>query len=151
MPFSDGELMKNDVQQQVGLFVIPPAFVDRAWKDGAHNLAKACDRAKEEITGDQLKLMLSRGERTLVALDRGGEKLGWAVVTAEQLPNTRVFYVWSLYAPHHSLDMYQQINRMALEAGCSFIRGAVDEFNERLWRRINAQKVYSVYQIEVKP
>jgi hypothetical protein len=130
-------------------FVIPPAFVDRAWKEGASLLAKACDRAKDEITGDQLKLMLSRGERTLVRLSENDEAIGWAAITVEQLPNLRAFYVWSLYAPQHSLDMHKQLNRMALECGCSVIRGAVDEANERLWQRIKAEKVYSVYQIEV--
>lgn len=133
------------------LTVIPPAFLDRAWKEGASALGKACDRAKEEITGDQLKLILSRGERTLVRLAQGNEVAGWAVVEAQQLPNVRVMYVWSLYAPHHSLDMHKHINRLAVESGCSVIRGAVDEANERLWARVNAKKVYSVYQIEVSP
>jgi hypothetical protein len=133
------------------LNVVPPAFVDRAWKEGAHNLALAADRSKGEITGDQLKLILSRGERVLVQLAEGQEAIGWAVVDVQQLPNVRAFYVWSLYAPGHSLDMHKRINQMAKEAGCSVIRGAVDEANERLWKRINAQKVYSVYQIEVMP
>lgn len=143
--------MKNDIDNQMGLFAVPPAFIDRAWKDGAHNLAKACDRAKDEITGDQLKMMLSRGERTLMGLSVGGETVGWAVVEVQQLPNVRVLYVYSLYAPHHSLDVYALMKQQAIDAGCSFIRGSVDEFNERLWTRVKAQKVYSVYQIEVMP
>jgi hypothetical protein len=129
--------------------IVPPAFIDRAWKEGAHHLALACDRAKEEITGSQLKLILSRGERQLIRLAEGEEVIGWAVTTAQQLPNLRALYVWSLYAPGHSLDMYDQLKRVALDAGCSVIRGAVDEANERLWQRVKAQKVYTVYQIEV--
>lgn len=133
------------------LVAIPPQFIDRAWKEGAHNLALACDRAKHEITGDQLKMLLSRGERTLVRLADGEKAVGWAVVEAKQMPNIRAMYVYSLYAPHHSLDMYEQIKKVAREAGCSVIQGAVDEANERLWQRIEAQKVYSIYQIEVTP
>lgn len=143
MPILDGELMH--------LTVVPPAFIDRAWKEGASQLALACDRAKEEITGDQLKLILSRGERTLVRLAEDEKAIGWAVIDTQQLPNLRALYVWSLFAPGHSLDMYDQLKRVALEAGCSVIRGAVDEANERLWQRVKAQKVYSVYQIEVQP
>lgn len=142
------QILDGDVMH---LTIVPPAFVDRAWKEGAANLALACDRAKQEITGDQLKLILSRGERTLARLAEGEAAIGWAVVSTEQLPNLRALYVWSLYAPGHSLDMYDQLKRVALEAGCSVIRGAVDEANERLWKRISAQKVYSVYQIEVTP
>jgi hypothetical protein len=133
------------------LTIVPPAFIDRAWKEGASNLALACDRAREEITGDQLKLILSRGERQLARLAEADEAIGWAVITDQQLPNIRALYVWSLYAPGHSLDMYDQLKRVALETGCSVIRGAVDEANERLWQRVKAQKVYSVYQIEVNP
>lgn len=141
--------MKNDIEQQALMFTVPPAFIDRAWNDGAHNLSKACDRAAQEVTGDQLKMMLSRGERELVGVSIGGETVGWAVVQVQQLPNIRVMYVYSLYAPHHSLDVYKLMNQKAIENGCSVIRGAVDEFNERLWQRVKAQKVYSVYQIEV--
>jgi hypothetical protein len=131
------------------LVVVPPQFVDRAWKEGASNLAIACDRAKFEITGDQLKLILSRGERILVRLSDEGKAVGWAAVEVKQLPNIRALYVYSLYAPHHSLDMYAQLQKVAVEAGCSVIQGAVDEANERLWQRVKAQKVYSIYQIEV--
>lgn len=131
--------------------VVPPAFIDRAWKEGASDLALACDRAKGEITGDQLKMILARGERTLIRLAEGEKAIGWAVVSADQYPNLRALYVWSLFAPGHSLDMYDQLKRVALDAGCSVIRGAVDEANERLWQRVKARKVYSVYQIEVQP
>lgn len=143
--------MQNDVAQQMGLFVVPPAFIDRAWKDGAVNLGVACDRAKGEITGDQLKMMLARGERKLMGLSVGDKTVGWVVVEIQQLPNIRVLYVYSLFAPGHSLDVYELMKQQAIENGCSVIRGAVDESNERLWKRINAEKVYSVYQIEVNP
>lgn len=141
--------MKNDIQTQMGLCLIPPAFIDRAWKDGAHHLGEACERASDEVTADQLKMLLARGERELLCLMVGNEPKGWAAVQVQQLPNIRVLYVYSLYAPHHSLDVYSLLNQKAIEAGCSVIRGAVDEVNERLWQRVKAQKVYSIYQIEV--
>ena len=132
------------------LNLIPAAFVDRAWKDGASELARACDRAKGEVTADQLKMMLARGERDLLCLVDDGKPVGWMVVQVQQLPNVRVMYVYSLYAPHHSLDAYRLLKDEAKVNGCSVIRGAVDEANERLWRAVDAQKVYTVYQIEVQ-
>lgn len=131
------------------LLYVKPQDVDKAWRDGAIHLSEACDRAKREITGDQLKMILARGERDLFCLF-DGEIKGWIVVQAQQLPNVRVMYVYSLYAPGFSLDMYSLLEKLAIQAGCSVIRGSVDEANERLWRRVKAEKVYSVYEIEVK-
>lgn len=142
--------MKNDIEAQVGLFVVPPKFVDRAWKDGAHNISRACDRASQEITGDQMKLLLSRGERTLAGLTVGGKTVGWAVFDVQQLPNIRVLYIYNLYAPFHSLDVHTLMQGVARENGCSVIRGAVDEANARVWKSVKAEKVYSIYQVEVK-
>lgn len=49
------------------LRLIPATHVDAAWKDGARMLARACDASGGEITGDQLKLLLSRGSASSCA------------------------------------------------------------------------------------
>lgn len=134
----------------VDIFIVPPKFIDRAWKDGAHNLSRACDRASREVTGEQMKLLLSRGERTLAGVTVEGKTVGWSVFEIQQLPNIRVLYIFNLYAPHHSLDFHQLMQRVARENGCSVIRGAVDDANARLWNCVKATKVYSIYQVEVQ-
>ncbi|MTW25843.1 hypothetical protein, partial [Streptococcus pneumoniae] len=57
MSISDGQLKR--------LAHEPATHIDQAWRDGAHLLAKACDTSGGEVTGDQLKMLLSRGDRML--------------------------------------------------------------------------------------
>jgi len=131
--------------------IVPHTHIDRAWRDGAHMLAAACKRAEREITIDQLKLILSRNERQLLAAVEDGKPAGWAVVNVAQMPNVRALYVFAIYAPGATgLDLFEQLKGYARHLGCSVIRGACDESVERLWRRrFNAQRLYSIVQIEV--
>ncbi len=133
------------------LMVIPPAHVDRAWKDGAHNLSEACKWASREVTPDQLKMMLARGERVLLGLDVEGTFKAWAAVQVQQLPNIRVLYVYSIYAPGNTgPEAFRQLADMARAEGCSSIRGACSEQVLRIWeRKFQAKRLYTICEIEL--
>lgn len=118
------------------LQIIPPAFVDRAWRDGAHHLAKACEASGGEITGDQLKLVLARGERTLIRIDLEGATAGWAVTRIDQLPNTRVLHISDLYAPGgHWSACFDLLADMARANGCLEMRCCARPAQARLYQR----------------
>ena len=140
----DGELMNR-------LIMVPTTHIDLAWKEGAYSLGLACDTSGGEITGDQLKMMLSRGERTLVRLDRDDAIVGWAVLGVEQLPNFRVLYVYELYAPRGSFaSFFDELKVMAAGFGCSRIRCAAKPAQERLYRqRCGFAPVYQVLEVEL--
>jgi hypothetical protein len=131
------------------LFFIAPKFVDRAWSDGAHLLSEACKKAEREITPDQLKQLLSRGERTLVCGRENGETVAWVVIDFVQMPNTRALYIYQLHAPGHAGDaLMGELKKVAEAEGCSSIRGACDEVGERLWRgRFGAKRLYAVCEV----
>lgn len=134
------------------LIAVPSTHIDIAWKEGASCLARACDTSGGEITGDQLKLILSRGERTLVRMDDAqGQCVGWGVVRVDQLPNLRVLFVTDLVAPHgHFEQFFQALRDMAMGAGCSAIRCAAKPAQERLYRmKVGFQPVYKILEIEV--
>jgi hypothetical protein len=133
------------------IIVVPTTHVDQAWKEGAHNLGLACATSGGEITGDQLKMMLSRGERTLLRLDREGEIVGWGVVGVEQLPNFRVMYVYELYAPHgHFESFFEDLEVMAKSLGCLRMRCAAAPAQARLYRqRCGFAPVYQVLEVEL--
>ncbi|TBN49182.1 hypothetical protein [Pseudomonas sp. BGI-2] len=133
------------------LIMVPTTHIDVAWKEGAHNLALACATSGGEITGDQLKMMLSRGERTLVRLDRAGHIAGWGVVGVEQLPNCRVLYVYELYAPHgHFEEFCDELGVMAKSLGCLRLRCAAAPAQARLYRqRCGFAPVYQVLEVEL--
>lgn len=133
------------------LIVVPTTHIDVAWKEGAHNLGLACATSGGEITGDQLKMMLSRGERTLVRLDHDDVIAGWGVIGVEQLPNVRVLFVYELYAPRGSFESFlDELKKMAGAFGCSRIRCAAKPAQERLYRqRCGFAPVYQVLEVEL--
>lgn len=134
------------------LFTVDPRYIDFAWKDGAEKLAQATSRAAREITSDQLKLLLARGERQLMGVrEPGGSPLAWIVTTVNQLPNVRVLYIWELYGPGAAgHETFRLLAEYARANGCSAIRAACDEKVERvLARRFGARKLYSVFEVDV--
>lgn len=131
------------------LLHVLPKHIDAAWKDGASELAKACAKAEREITPEQLKLILSRGERHLFAGRIDGQTVAWVVLDFLQLPNTRALYIFQLYAPGNAGDaLMDALRGLAVSEGCSSIRGACDEVGERLWRsRFGANRLYAVCEV----
>ena len=133
------------------LWPVPAERIDRAWKDGASCLAEACDVSGGEITGDQLKMLLSRGERTLLALHDGTATVGWGVVRVDQLPNLRTLFVTDLVAHNaHFERFFEALKAMAESLGCSTIRCAAGPAQARLYRmRVGFKPLYSILEVEV--
>lgn len=133
------------------ILVIPPAHVDKAWRDGAHQLSEACKWASREVTPDQLKMLLARGERQLLGLEVDGKFVAWAAVQVQQLPNIRIFYVYSIYAPGSTgPEAFRQLAELARAEGCTSIRGACVEQVARIWeRKFNAKRLYHMMEIEL--
>ena len=133
------------------LLHVPATHVDAAWRDGASALAKACDTSGGEIEGPQLKMLLARGERSLIRMDDEGKTVGWGVVRVDQLPNMRVLFVTDLVAPHgHFERFFGELKAMASQLGCSRIRCAAKQAQARLYRmKLGMQPVYEILEAEV--
>jgi len=125
------------------LFSVPATHIDKAWKDGAFRLGLACQRTKE-VTADQLKLMLSRGELQLLGAMDGDKPKGWAAVRIDQLPNYRALLVYAIHAP--GAVLLDQLKSYAEHNGCTAIRGACDDAVSRLWTKYGAQKRYQIME-----
>ena len=132
------------------LRVVPVSHIDQAWKDGASNLAEACDTSNNEITESQLKMILSRGERTLLQL-WDERPVGWGVIKVEQLPNIRVLMVMGLYGPGADFArFFSKLKDIASSLGCSRIRCAAKPAQARLYRmKCDFQPVYEILEVEV--
>lgn len=128
---------------------IPATHIDAAWADGADCLAKACDTSGGEITGDQLKMILSRGERSLIQMRDGESVVGWGAVRIDQLPNIRVLFVTDMVAPHANFEQFfAELKNMARHLGCSRIRCAAKPAQERLYKmKCNFVPVYSILEV----
>ena len=130
------------------LHLIQPQFVDFAWRDGASCLAEACDTSSGEITGDQLKLVLSRGERQLVRMNDGEKVVGWGVFRIDQLPNVRALHVTDLVAHNAGFEaFFEALQGIARAYGCSSIRCAAGPAQARLYRmKCGFESVYSILE-----
>ena len=134
----------------MNLTPVPATHIDLAWKEGASCLAEACDKSGGEITGDQLKMILSRGERTLIRMDAEDGVRGWGVVRVDQLPNLRVLFVTDLVAHNGGFhEFFEAIKEMARTLGCSRVRCAAGVAQERLYRmKCGFRPVYQILEVE---
>lgn len=132
------------------LLTVHPSFVDEAWfRDGASCLARACEFSGGDVTGDQLKMLLSRGERTLIRMDVDGEAVGWGVTRIDQLPNIRVLHVCEMVAPGaHFERFFEQLKELASKTGCSRIRCSCKPAQARLFKaKVGFQPVYETLEV----
>lgn len=132
------------------LIPVPATHIDYAWfKDGASCLAEACATSGGEITGDQLKMILSRGERTLLRMDVDGEAVGWGVVRVDQLANFRVLHVCEMVAHGAQFEQFfQDLRKVAAAYGCSRIRCSCKPAQARLFRmKSGFQPVYETLEV----
>lgn len=143
----DGQLSEI----MMALLVVPPQFIDRAWKEGASCLAEACEQV-DEITGSQLKLILARGERHLVQMTEDEKIVGWVCFRVDQLPNVRVFHITDMVAHNgHFEQFFDELKQIALSMGCSEIRYCPSsESRARLFKaKAGAELLYSTYRIKI--
>jgi len=130
---------------------VPPHFVDREWRAGAFKLAEACATSGGEVTGDQLKLMLMRGERALARVVKDGQAVGWLALRIDQLPNVRVLHVCELYAPGAMFaECWDQLKAFASGNGCTEIRCAAKPAQARLYRmKFGFEPVYETLRVSL--
>ncbi len=133
------------------LFQCNPSEIDKAWREGASRLSEACKWASREITPDQLKMLLARGERTLIGMREDGEVKGWAAIQIQQLPNIRVLHLYSVAGKHVcTWEGYELLKSYAEANGCSSIRGAVRPAMMRMMRqRFKATELYSTCELAI--
>jgi hypothetical protein len=119
--------------------------VDYAWRDGANALGEA---TVEECTNDQLKMLIARGERQLLRMDKDGKTVGWAVFRVDMLPNMNVLWLTNLSAHNaHFEQFYVLLEQIAKDLGCSRIRFAASPSHRRLYKmKLKAQDVYQVME-----
>lgn len=136
---------------ELRLAIIEPRFVDRAWNDGAYCLAEACETSGGEIEGPQLKMILSRGERTLVALRDDDKTVGWGAWRIDQLPNIRVLHCTDLVAHNAHFEAFFLALKQAAEMmGCSEIRCSCGPAQARLYRmKLGMEPVYETLRVKL--
>lgn len=137
----------------VRLIPVPKEFIDKAWAEGASILVDACRQSGGEIEVGQLKMLLARGERTLLRMDEGENKIvGWGVVRIDQLPNFRVLHACELSADGaHFERFFEALKDIAASLGCSRIRCAAKPAQSRLYQmKCGFRPVYEILEVQVE-
>lgn len=123
----------------------PAHMIDTAWHDGASALAYAAARSNGEWTGDQLKMMLMRGELLLI----GSGDL-WAAVQHVQHPNKRVLHIYAVACTGDGNGINEpditELAEYAKNTGCTGMTCAADSVAERLYSRYGFIHQYTIME-----
>ena len=131
----------------MALFIVQQTHIDIAWAEGASSLSESC--LTDEVTTDQLKMILSRGERVLVQIKSGDDVVGWGTYRIDQMPNFRALHITNLVAHNGGFDsFFEDIKSIAKFNGCSRIRCCSLPAQARLYKiRCNFQPVYTTLEV----
>lgn len=140
---------------ELKISIVEPRFIDYAWQDGANALHEVCALV-DEVTESQLKLILSRGERTLAQLLEDDKVVGWVCWSILQLPNKRALHVNGIVAHNaESERFFWKLNEIALISGCSAIQYSAHPPQARMNRMkaaalgLQARTLYETYEVPV--
>ena len=126
----------------------PATMIDQLWHGSADALVTAMARNGGECTGDQLKMMLMRGELLLI----GSENL-WAAVQHVQHPNKRVLHIYAVARTKNGRGMnggdIAEVIGYAQETGCTALTCSADKAAERLYARYGFVSQYVTMGIEL--
>ena len=126
----------------------PATMIDQLWHGSADALVSAMARNGGECTGDQLKMMLMRGELLLI----GSENL-WAAVQHVQHPNKRVLHVYAVARTQNGWGMdsgdITELCEYARQTGCTALTCSADKAAERLYARYGFVSQYATRGIEL--
>jgi hypothetical protein len=133
---------------QLKLIPVPVSAIDQAWREGAEKLTESCD-PNSETTPDQLKMLLLRGDRSLVRMDDETGIVGWAAHRIDIKPNFRVFHITNLYARGaHFERFFGQVKEFAEAYGCFRVWCSCKEVQARLYKqKLKFKSVYETLEV----
>ena len=126
----------------------PSHMIDQLWHGSADALVSAMARNGGECTGDQLKMMLMRGELLLI----GSDDL-WAAVQHIQHPNRLALHIYAVASKLNSDGLNHadiaELCEYARQTGCTALTCSADKAAERLYARYGFQSQYTTMGIEL--
>ena len=140
--------MEAEQNTQSKLVIVPATHIDFAWNEGADCLEEATELV-DEITGSQLKMILSRGERTLVKMVDNNKTVGWGTFRIDQFPNIRVLHITDLVAHNGHFEKFlDELKLIAATIGASRIRCSAHHSQARLYRmKCGFKPVYETLEV----
>lgn len=126
--------------------IIHPNYLAQIWPKVSEMIDSAMNYAKGEITTDQLKVFLSRGEYQLMVYVDDNKIVGAVVIEWINYPNDRVMFINAIGGKTTKEHVEQMFN-WAKANGATSVRGSAHKAVARLWRmKYGFQTIY--YTVE---
>lgn len=113
--------------------IIPANYVAQNWPLVKGMLDKAMQHAKGEITTEQIKVFLTRGEYQLMVYLDDKEIIGAIVIEWINYPNDRVMFINAIGGKTNP-ECVAKMCDWAKKMGATSIRGSAHESVARLWK-----------------
>ena len=113
--------------------IIPPNYIAQNWGVVGEMVDKAMKYAKGEITTDQLRVYLARGEYQLMVYLEDEKIVGAVVIEWINYPNDRVMFINAIggkTTQEHVTKMFDWAKHM----GATAVRGSAHKAVARLWK-----------------
>jgi hypothetical protein len=116
--------------------IVTPNNVYSVWGDVENYLNASINVSNNDITLEQLKLILARGEQTLlVSTDDKGNLNGAMTVEFQNLPNNRVMFITALGGNGIvNKDTFDQVEIWARMQGATKVNAWAQEAQARLYK-----------------
>jgi len=138
--------MKN-----LNLYVVPPHHTQQFWHLAEPHLARAIAKGNGEFIPEQLKLLVSQGQQTLLLVMDDDKKCHCALtVQWTNFPNDRVCYI-NYIGGHNTKGGWEQFKTWVRNNGGTSIQGstAYDSI-VKLWNRLYGfNKKYTLMELKL--
>ena len=134
------------------LMTVPQGHIQMIWPEVKDYIESALKFSVGEYTADQLKVLLVRGEQTLmVVVDDDNKIHGCGTIKLVDYPNFRVAFITSIGGRLISTpETFQELINWAKFNGATKIQGAARESIERLWRKLfNFERCYAIVEKDI--
>lgn len=126
---------------------IHPSIINQVWHVVAGYLADGLRHSGGEYDLSQVRMMLTRGEQSLLVMMNGEEVVGAASISIENFPNARIAFIATMGGRWVLNEAgFSQLAGWASEQGCTAVRGGVRESVARLSEKSGFERKYIVVE-----
>lgn len=130
------------------LLHIPTNYIAQVWEKVSPFIANALEYAEDDYNLDQVKVYLSTGQWTLIAVANEKEEVvGALTVSFSNRPNDRLAFITTIGGRLISnKDTYTQLCNILKSFGATKVQGAARESIARLWRKLGFRERYTIVE-----
>lgn len=127
---------------------IDPRYLDAVWPKVEGLLSDAIKKANGEVTIEQLRLLVLRGDSHLVVWHENDEVVSAGTVEFINYPNYRVAYC-SFLSGKYTEESFEALKAWCRDLGATKIQCWGDDAVARLYARYGMEKKYNLLRLDL--